>query len=67
MQDSVANCAIYTQEAGSILSITCICPLHGVTITKKTDGKHTDMTTSTQQHDHARPLNRQDYKTLSLA
>ena len=67
MQDSVANCAIYTQEAGSILSITCICPLHGVTITKKTDGKHTDMTTTTQQHDHARPLNRQDYKTLSLA
>ncbi|HHQ4625408.1 TPA: MFS transporter [Aeromonas veronii] len=25
------------------------------------------MTTTTQQHDHARPLNRQDYKTLSLA
>jgi MFS family permease len=25
------------------------------------------MTTTAQQHDHARPLNRQDYKTLSLA
>ena len=25
------------------------------------------MTTTIQQHDHARPLNRQDYKTLSLA
>ncbi len=67
LQDSVANYAIYTPEAGSILSITCICPLPGATITKKTDGKHTDMTTTTQQHDHARPLNRQDYKTLSLA
>ncbi len=67
LQDSVANYAIYTAEAGSILSITCICPLPGATITKKTDGKHTDMTTTAQQHDHARPLNRQDYKTLSLA